>query len=262
MASQDWRYTDVTWPAPLSLPRAIALQAQLHLHNILTLRRMWPYLLLIALPIVAAAGLARLSLHSDSSVIGRFYHHFAMRALALCALGLGTAAIRDDAESGALPLHLLKPWAVIALPVGRLLAVATLLAALGMAMTAGTTLSLVGTLYSPEFGYVVRQLLAAVFGGFAYAAIYLALGAWFKAATALGLVFLVGVDLVAAPYWDLAGKIAPSHYIGLLVETLPGREIVAASTADQVPGALIGLTALGLLGAALAVWRLKGDVPG
>lgn len=262
MTGQSWSYTDVTWPALLSPARAIALQTQLHLRNTLTLRRMWPYLLLIALPIAAAAGLSRLSLHSDSSVIGRFYHHFAMRALALCALGMGTAAIRDDAESGALPLHLLKPWAVVAVPVGRLLAVTLLVTALGVAMMAGTTASLVGTLYSPDVGYVLRQVLAALFGGFAYAAIYLAMGAWFKSATALGLGFLVGIDLVAAPYWDLAAKLSPSHYIGVLVRTLPGRELVAAATADQVPGALVGLTALGLMAAGLAVWRMRGDVPG
>ena len=260
MAMSNWSLTDVTWPTRLGTPAAIALHFWQHLRTTLTVRRLWPYLLLTVLPIIAAAGLARLAL-DDSSAVGRFYQHFAMRALALCALGLGTAAIREDAEAGALPLLLLKPRAALALPVGRLLAVAAVVGALGAVMMAGSTLLLLGTAYSPEIGYIVRQFLAAIFGGLAWAGIFVALGTLFKAGTALGLGFMVVVDLLMAQWVDLAAKVSPSTYIGILVQTLPGKDLVAANTADQIPGAVVALTVLGVIGGAVAVLRLQRDVP-
>lgn len=258
MATSTFSLTDVSWPGRLGTGAAIALHTTQHLRNTLTLRRMWPYLLLVVLPIAAAAGLARLSI-DDSSTIGRFYQHFAMRSLALCALGLGVAAIRDDAEAGALPLLLLKPRAPIALPIGRLIAVALMVCGLGGVMMTGTAGLMVGTLYSPDVGYLTRQVLAALFGGFAYAGIFLGMGAVFKAATGLGLGYLVAVDLLMAQWVDLAAKLSPSVYIGTLVQTLPGKELTAANTAGEIPGALAGLVLLGLAGVGAAVWKCRGD---
>lgn len=260
MSAPDFSLTDVTWPARLGTPSAIALHATQHLRTLLTFRRLWPYLLLAALPVAASAGLARLSLN-DTSAVGTFYHHFAMRALALCALGLGTSALREDIDAGALPLLLLKPRAAVALPIGRMLAVALLIGGLGAAMMAGSTLSLLGTPFSPDAGYLLRQMLAAVFGAFAYTGIFMAFGTLAKAGTAMGLGFMVAVDLLLCQWVDLAAKLSPSTYVGILVQTLPGRDLTAANTAEQIPGALLALVLLGAAGCAGTLLRLRGDAP-
>lgn len=258
--SGNARYTEATWPAPLSLPRAVALHAAVHLRRLLTVRRLWPYLLLMALPILASAGLARLAL-DDTSVIGRFFQYFTLRAMALMALGLGVAAIREDAEAGVLPLVLLRPKAPLAVPLGRSLAVTAVVGVLGSAMALGTLATLLGTPFAPDLPYVGRALLAAWFGAFAYSGVFIGFGSWFTSGTAVGLGWLVGVDLVLAPYAEAAGRLSPSHYLAVLAQTLPGRDLVAAQTAGQIPGALLGLVLVGALGAAAAVVRLRGDPP-
>lgn len=254
------RYTEVTWPAPLSLGRAIGLHLSVHLRRLLTLRRLWPYLALAALPVVASAGLARLAL-DDTSVIGRFFQYFTLRALALMALGLGVAAIREDAEAGVLPLVLLRPKAPLALPIGRALAVTVVVGLLGTAMALGTLATLLGTPFAPDLAYAGRAVLAAWFGALAYSGVFIGLGSWFASGTAVGLGWLVAVDLVLAPYAEAAARISPSHYLAVLAQTLPGRDLVAAQTAGQIPGALLGLLLVGALGAAAAVLRLRGDPP-
>lgn len=256
----SWSYTEVTWPRPMSLLRAIFLHASVHLRRLLTLRRLWPYLLLMALPIVASAGLARLAL-DDTSTIGRFFQYFTLRALALCALGLGVSAIREDAEGGVLPLVLLRPRSTLAVPIGRCLAVTAVVGVLGTGMALGTLATLLGTPFSPDLAYVMRAVVAAWAGAFAYTGVFLGFGSWFAAGTAVGLGWLVGVDLVLAPYAEAAGKLSPSHYLAILAQTLPGRDLVAANTAGQIPGALAGLLLVGALGVAAAAWRLRGDPP-
>lgn len=253
-------YTDATWPKPLSLPRAVLLHASVHLRRVLTLRRLWPYLLLMTLPILASAGLARLAL-DDTSVIGRFFQYFTLRAMALMALGLGVAAIREDAEGGVLPLVLLRPRAPLAVPIGRTLAVTAVVGTLGSAMALGTLATLLGTPFAPDLAYVGRAVLAAWFGALAYSGVFIGFGSWFASGTAVGLGWLVGVDLVLAPYAEAAGRVSPSHYLAILAQTLPGRDLVAAQTAGQIPGALLGLLLVGALGVAAAVVRLRGDPP-
>lgn len=255
-----WSYADVTWPRPMSLPRAILLHASVHLRRVLTLRRLWPYLLLMALPILASAGLARLAL-DDTSVIGRFLQYFTLRAMALCALGLGVSAIREDAEGGVLSLVLLRPRATLAVPIGRCLAVTAVVGVLGTGMAVGSLATLLGTPFSPDIGYVARAVVAAWAGAFAYTGIFLGFGSWFAAGTAVGLGWLVGVDLVLAPYAEAAALVSPSHYLAILAQTLPGRDLVAANTAGQIPSAVAGLLLVGALGIGASVWRLRGDPP-
>lgn len=260
-ASQaPWSYADVTWPRPLSLARAIFLHASVHLRRVLTVRRLWPYLLLMALPVLASAGLARLAL-DDTSVIGRFLQYFTLRAMALCALGLGVSAIREDAEGGVLSLVLLRPRATLAVPIGRCLAVTAVVGVLGSGMALGSLAALFGTPFSPDLAYMARAVVAAWAGAFAYTGVFLGFGSWFAAGTAVGLGWLVGVDLVLAPYAEAAALLSPSHYLAILAQTLPGRDLVAANTAGQIPSAVAGLLLVGALGVAASAWRLRGDPP-
>ncbi len=261
MSSPTWSYRDAAWPAPLSNLAASFAHFGLHFRRLLSLRRSWPYYLLVVLPVLGSGGLARLAI-DDASRIGTFFQEFVMRALALCALGLGVGVFREDADSGALPMLLLRPRAVVALPVGRWLAVSLFCTLLGVTMVAGVDLGLLGTPFSIGAAYFVRQLLAVLFGAMAYAAVFMAIGAWFKSGTGVGLAFLLIVDLIMATKVDSMARAAPAHYLTVLIQTLPGKELEAAQTADQIPAALLGLVSLAALGCVAAVMRLRMDPPG
>lgn len=255
-----WSYRDATWPAPLSVFGAAVVHFGQHFGRLLNPRRTWSYWVLMLLPTIASAGLARLAL-DDTSRIGFFYQHFAMRALALCALGLGVAAIREDTEAGAMPTLLLRPRAAIALPIGRVVATALFCTLLGAAMTVGFNLSLLGSPFVVDFPFMLRQAAAISFGSLAYAGVFMAIGAWFKSGTGVGLAFLLVVDLIGATKIDSLAHFAPAHYLDILIQTLPGRDVTAAQTADQIPGALVGLLLLGALGTGLTTWRMSRDLP-
>lgn len=256
-----WSYADAVWPSPLSNLAASFAHFGLHLRHLLNPRRSWPYYLLALLPVLGSAGLARLAI-DDASRIGTFFQQFAMRALALCALGLGVGVFREDADSGALPMLLLRPRAVVALPVGRWLAVSLFCILLGGAMVVGIDATLFGTPFSVSSSYFVRQVTAVVFGAMAYAGVFMAIGAWFKSGTGFGLAFLLIVDLILATQVESLARLSPAHYLSALVQTLPGKELAAAQTADQIPGALLGLVGLAALGCVASVLRLRMDPPG
>lgn len=249
-----FRFDSQELPSPLGTVRATALHAVLHLQRMAGPRTLWPYLLIIVAVIAGGLGLARLSLR-EPDVIVRYVGQFALRALALVALGLGTGAIRHDAEVGALTAFLLRPRAEVALPVGRWLAVTALVTGLGWAMAAGVLASVAGTVLMPAPAWIARLVLAIALGSAAYSAIFLAIASFVRSAAAVGLAWMVAADLVLAARVDTIGVLSPSHWLGRLVERPPDVGLLGADLAQAVLG-LMALTAAAL---AAAVWRFRRD---
>jgi hypothetical protein len=275
--SPGWRYVAAPKPQPLNTVPAIALHAGLHLRRLARPRQLWPYGLILLGTVLGSLALVRLSL-SEPGALVKYFETIVLRAEALCALGLATAAIRTDADAGTLGLFLLRPRAPVALPVGRWLAVGLAVTVAGGLMLAGLVASAVGTTMQPDVGTLVRMALAVALDGFAYAAIFLCLACWFKSAAAAGLAWFGVADLVLPPLSDTVARISPSHHLQLLVEGVypPASDLLElvkgmGKVPTQVPPdpwnawlvptetlALLVLTAIPL---GLAMWRMRRQPP-
>ncbi|MSP91586.1 MAG: hypothetical protein EXR79_07260 [Myxococcales bacterium] len=212
----DWSWRGIERPAAPTTVGAIALHAQLHLGRVIKPATLWPYALLLAAVVAGSLGLVRLAL-SDATAIVEYFRHFALRGEALVALGLGTAAVRGEADAGALAYWLLRPRAPIALPLGRWLAAALVTAAFGLLMTAGTLASTWGTVLEPPPETVRRMVLAALLGALVYPAIFLWIGATLRHAAAAGLAWFILGDFVAPLVSDTARLASPAHHLSLVV---------------------------------------------
>ncbi|MFZ4578580.1 MAG: hypothetical protein ACOYOB_09330 [Myxococcota bacterium] len=256
MPEPAFTYTGVAAPASPTLPGAILLQWGLHLRRATALRASWPYLLLAVAVVAGSLGLVQLAL-AQRAAIQEYFSVFVLRACALAALGMATSALRGDADSGALALHLLRPRAAVALPLGRWAAVVILVASLGLLMLGGMLLATAGTVLAPSWAAVARMAAAVVLAAMAYTSIFLAISAHFKAAAGMGLLYLVAGDVVAP---SLPGPVGIVSVQAHLARWLPA----AADEAWSARGvesltAVAALLALAAAGVAVTVWR-RGQV--
>jgi ABC-type transport system involved in multi-copper enzyme maturation permease subunit len=273
-----WSFRDVRAPSGPSWVGATVLHATLHLRRLLDLRTLWPWLLLLAALVAASLGLVRLAL-ADPSAIVEFFRKFALRGEALVALGLGTAAVRGEADAGAIGYWLLRPRAHVALPLGRWLAVVLATAAFGLLMTLGTLATTWGTILQPPSETVARMLIAAGLAALVYPAVFVWIGSTFKSAAAAGLAWLVAGDLAGALVSDSLRAISPAHHLGIVVVGSADRTLtdqlvdqvrtMAGKAAAQLPeagwgptlGAIGALAALTAVALGLALWRFRRDPP-
>lgn len=273
-----WTYAAAPKPQRLTTGAAIALHAGQHLRRIANLRQLWVYALIVVAVVLGNLAMVQFSL-SQPSAMRTYFESFVVRAQAMCALGLATAAIRADADAGALGLFLLRPRAPVALPIGRWLAVGAMVALAGLLMVLGMAATAAGTTMMVDLGVLGRMTLAALLGGFTYSAIFLCIACWFRSAAATGLAWFAVADLVLASLSDTAGALAPSHHLQLLVQGVypPNASLVdmVKRLAQAAPppvasqwnawlvpievGALALLTAVAL---GLALWRLRRAPPG
>jgi hypothetical protein len=275
--SPGWRYATAPVPKRLATGAAIALHAGLHLRRLANPRALWPYALILVGTVLGSLALVRLSL-SEPTALVKYFETIVLRAEALCALGLATAAIRNDADAGALGLFLLRPRAPVALPVGRWLAVGLTVTVAGGLMLGGLVLSAAGTTMQAPGPTLLRMLLAVVLDGFAYAAIFLSLACWFKSAAAAGLAWFGVADLVLPPLSDAVARFSPSHHLQLMVEGVypPATDLMemvkglgkapVALPPDPwnawlVPVECLALLLLTALPLGLAMWRMRRQPP-
>lgn len=249
----------VTKPQSPSLLRAAALQMGLHLRRCARLRIVLPALGLAVLCAVAAAGLGHAS-PGDLNVVPTFFETFVTRAIALMALAMGASAVRADADHGALAAFLLRPRAAVALPLGRLVATAALVGVFAL----GTTAAVFGS--AAAFGVTVDAArlpfvgLAAVLAAASYTAVFVFLGAVSRHATALGLSWLVVVDMGLGNLSDRIGLLAPHNSLVLVAGFDP--DLALSGSAGLGFWFALAQIAILSLGAAIGlVWRFRGDLP-
>lgn len=240
-------------PAPeakkLSLPAAVLVQMQVQLVRTLRLRTLWPWLAVTLAVTLGGWAIVRFSVEA-SDRFAEYVHTWGIRAIALVALGLGTAAIRQDAEAGALSFFLLRPQAKTALPIGRWLAVALVAGALGLLLMLVLWLVTRGTSASMPMADLPPLLLAAVLAAGAYSATFVAIAVWFRSAIGVSVGWLVVLDRLATQSVSFA-VIAPSHYLA----TILGDESAPETTVPAAVGALLIWTALMLVAAAVRLQR-------
>lgn len=262
----------IALPAKMSVGSATWLHARLHFARLARWQTLWPWL---ALSVAAGLGGWLIARHSleDAGAMQNYLQQFVLRVGALAGLALGVAAIRQDAEAGALPSFLLKPRAELALPIGRFLAVAAWSGLLGTAAVLLAVLGSWGSLLVPSSQLIGLLLLAAPLHAMAWSAICVGLGAWFKHAAAVALGWLVVGDAVLGQFSAAGGLLSPGLHVSRmlgtgevqaqavgLVNQLQGSGALPDIQPDPAGGAL-GLLVLSVLGAAAAVLRLQRDCP-
>lgn len=273
-----WRYDGAPLPHRLRPIEATVLHAGLHLRRLAQPRALWPYLLIAVAVSAGGLGLVKLAL-SDPSAPIEYFRKFLLRAVALSALGLASAAVRTDADAGALQYWLLRPRAALALPVGRWLAVVVAVTGLGWLMSLAVLGATAGTILMPPGEFIVRMLLSIPLAALVYSAIFLLIASTVRAAAATGLLWLVIVDLALASLSTTVGIVAPSQYLGTFIAGAPDASLIdtlkakvgaaaglataatATATWQHVAGAAAGLVLL--TGAALGgvVLRFRGNPP-
>ena len=247
-----------TAPRSPSLVRAAALQLGLHLRRCARPRIVYPALALAVLCAVAAAGLGH-SAPGDVNVVPAFFEAFVTRAIALVALAMGASAVRADADHGALAAFLLRPRAAVALPLGRLLATAMLVSGFALLTTAAVYSS------AAAFGVAVDAArlpfvgLAALLAAGSYSAVFVLLGAVSRHATALGLSWLVVVDMGLGNLSDRIGLLAPHNSLVLVAGFDPDLSL-SGSAGVGFWFALAQIAVLSLGAAGGLVWRFRGDL--
>ena len=247
-----WSWIQAPEARKLSLPAAVGIHMHVQLVRTLRLRTLWPWLAMTLAVTLGGWAIVRFSVESADH-FAEYVDTWGIRAIALVALGLGTAAVRQDTEAGALAFFLLRPQAKTALPIGRWLAVAVVAAALGVLSMLTLWLATRGTSGEMPFSDLASLLLAAVLAAMAYSATFVAIAIWARAAVGMSVGWLVLMDNLATKSTSFAA-IAPSHYLA----TILGDESAPETTVPVAIAALLGWTALML---AAAVVRLQREPP-
>lgn len=260
MADKDFEYAGMPVPSGPSAVGGVLLHARLYLLRCLAPRALWPYALIALAVAVGALGLVRLSL-ADAGAFVAYVQTFALRGVALVALGLATAAVRADTDAGTMTYYLMRPRAAIGLPLGRWLAVWTVATLLGWFMCGAVLASSFGTLLAPPAAYALRMFVSVPLGAAAYASIFLLIAAIFRAGAAIGLVWLVAVDLVTGSLSGNLSLLAPSHYLSVLCAAAPERGLWGDSEGVALAGAALGLCVLAGTALAGVLLRFRGDPP-
>ncbi len=260
MAEKTFTYAGVAVPPGPSIAVAIALHARLQLRRIFALRAIWPYLLIVLGVALGSLGLVRLSLANAGAYVA-YFQTFALRAVALMALGLATAAVRSDTDAGTMAYYLLRPRAEIGLPLGRWLATVAATSMLGWLLAGAVLLSTAGTMLTPNFAYVLRMFLSVVLAAIAYNGVFLLIAALFRAGAAVGLVWLVAVDLVTGSLSGNLSLLAPTHYLAVLSAPAPEQGLWQQGEVASLAAAALGLCVLAVVGLAGTLLRFRGDPP-
>ncbi len=247
-----WSWIAAPEARKLSLAAAVGVHLRVQLARTLRLQTLWQWLAVMLAVTLGGWAIVRFSVESADRFT-EYVHTWGIRAIALVALGLGTAAIRQDAEAGALAFFLLRPQAKRALPLGRWLAVTVVAGALGEASMLVLWLVTRGTSAQMPLAELPPLLLAAALAAATYSATFLAIAVWFRAAIGVSVGWLVLLDRLASASTSFAA-IAPSHYLATIV----GEESAPETTLPAAVLALVVWTALMLVA---AVVRLQREPP-
>ena len=247
-----WSWLEAPPARQLSLAAAVRVHAQVQLARTLRLRGLWPWLALALAVALGGWAIVRFSVESAERY-GEYVRMCGINAVALVALGLGTSALRQDAEAGALAFFLLRPRAPIALPLGRWLAVSLVAAGLGAACLGTLWLVTQGSAAALGFGDLLRMLLAALLAGLTYTAVFIAFAVWQRAAVGVSVGWLVVGDGMAKKS-DAFAALAPSHYLAAILGH-------ATSPSTSLARAALSLLVLAAVALAAAVVRLQRDPP-
>ena len=244
-----WSWLQAPEAKKLTVPAAVLVHMQVQLVRTSRLRTLWPWLAVMLAVTLGGWAIVRFSVEA-SERFADYVHTWGVRAIALVALGLGTAAVRQDAEAGALSFFLLRPQAKIALPIGRWLAVTLVAGVLGELSMLLLWLVTRGTSAEMAVVDLPPLLLAAALAAATYSATFLAIAIWFRAAVGMSVGWLVVLDRLATQSTSFA-VIAPSHYLA----TILGEESPPETTVPMAVLALLGWTALMLVAAAVRLQR-------
>ncbi len=239
-----------------SLLIACLLHMRIALRRLLQVRSLAPALGLLLLTLLGGAGLAHVS-PGDVEVHGTFFSSVVLRVVAVLALGYGTAAVRGDADRGALGIFLLRPRAAIALPLGRLAAIASVVAAIALAITLLLHVAVLLFGMPPDLAGLPWQLLAASLAALSYTAIFMWLASLFKRAAPVSIAYLVLLDMGLSNLSARLALLAPHHSLTLIATTDPS----AAGMGGDVGLAIVHLAGLSIVASIALVWRFRGDLP-
>lgn len=246
-------------PHPPGWLGAVGLHTALHLRRTLRLRRVWPALLLIALVIAAGGGIARTAAGEPRALL-TFLSTLGVRGVALLALGFGTRSLRADADHGALTAFLLRPRAAVALPIGRLLGSAALVAALAVVTVLGVQAVAFAVAVPIELARLPFVIAGFTLGAVAYTALFQLFAALLRPAAGVGLAWIVLVDLGLGSVSGTLAKLTPGPSAAAIVEFDPDLSLFA-SAGLSLWAAVASLLVLSLAAAAATVWRFAGDAP-
>lgn len=249
----------IALPSPPGTVAAVALHASLHLRRTIRLRRIWPALLLIALTVAAAAGIARVSAGEPRALL-TFLSSLGVRVVGLIGLGFGTRALRADADHGALSAFLLRPRAELALPLGRFVATSLIVATLAVILVLavqGAAFAFALPLAWERMPFVLSGMVTAALG---YTALFLFFAAIVRPAAAVGLAWLVLIDLGLGNVSDTFARLTPGPSVAKILEFDPDLSLFGSAGVDLwlALGGVVLLSALCLAG---ALWRFRGDAP-
>jgi hypothetical protein len=245
---------------PPPLVAATALHARLWLRRLVNLPLLTGLLMLGVVVVAAVVGVARLDPGTPRAILDAF-DAFAVPVVAMVALGLGTTALRRDADHGALDAFLIRPHAQTALPIGRWLATAALVAGFAWLLLALTGISAALWVHPIAGDRLLILALGLPLGAAAYAAVFFAFGAWSRAAAALSLGWWLVIDLGLSRVAELPAYLAVRP---ALVEILGFDSDVGLFTeGGAVFWAAVARLVVVIAAAVFAAcWRLRGDAPG
>ncbi len=208
----------------------------------------------------AAAARGRLSPDVPRAAMDTF-ESLGLPALALFALGLGTGALRRDADHGALDAFLLRPRAAVALPLGRWLASTLVVTGFGYAAVALAAAATAAFARPLAIERIVLLVAGLPLGAAAYCAIFLAMATIGRSAAAVAVVWWLAVDFGLSRVADGLARVSV-HPALLTVVGFDTDLSVGGDAGLAVRAAVVQLLLLTIAGLAVALVRLRGDAPG
>jgi ABC-2 type transport system permease protein len=224
--------------------------------QLLARRRALPVLLLVLLPVlvsVLARAQGRVDLLEFAVSVN---DEFIIRiVLPVIALIFGTGAFGAEREEGTAVYLLTKPVARWRVALAKLVSVAvlTLLTATTASLLASLTLLQGGDAVDVTAGFAA----AVAIGSVVYAALFMALGLFFRRALAVGLFYVVVWEVAAAQMFAGTRSLSIRQYVLTLADHLTRLEPgVLDARLDINTAVVMSLTGVAL-SAALAVYRLR-----
>lgn len=256
---------DVSAPFPLQRPplaSAVWLHTRLWLRRLLQPRQAGGLFALAVAAVAVIVAIARQA-PGDVAAVLEGLLSVGLPAIGLVALGLGIGAIRRDADAGALDALMLRPHAALALPLGRLLATAIVVAGFALLLAIGCGVGDAWLGHTWPLARVALLLVALPLGALAYAAVFVAIGAWFRAAAAAALIWWLVADLGLSRVIDGAARASVRPAFTTLLQFDTDVSIVGRFEGDAALFwlAVLQLLAIAGLGAVATWWRMRGDVP-
>jgi|GEM_PF-3349196 len=240
-----------------NLVESIGLHAWSETRRMLRISRQWPSLLVVLSATVVGAAGAHFA-PADLLAAPDFFRTVCLRAIALLAIGYATAALRADADRGALALYLVRPRASLALPLGRLVATTGVIAVTGVLFACLLFGATAAVAVAPDIGHLPLMCLAAVLAAVGYTPLFMAVAAYFKRAAAICVAWFVVVDLMLASATTSFATFAP----GPAVQTVAARYPDPHWYSDVLLAPIGQVFAIGAIATALLLWKFAADEPG